>query len=98
MVGERGENVLGSLGKKGALYRSPRERAVAGKLTPETPVCPGRRLRPKPETPGSFRGVSGRATERRHPFDENPKFQTGDSGLGPETPAYTAKTAKRKSQ
>ena len=38
MVGERGENVLDPLGKKGALYRSPRERAVAGKLGPDIPV------------------------------------------------------------
>ena len=38
MVGERGENVLNPLGKKGALYKSPRKRAVAEKLGPDIPV------------------------------------------------------------
>ena len=56
MVGERGENFLDPLGKKGALYRSPRQRAVAKKLGPETPakvtVDSGldRKLRSGPET------------------------------------------------
>ena len=80
------EEPLVTLGKKGAFYRSPRKRAVAENLP--------RRLR-------GHSGVSpDRATEPHHRFDKKTKFQTGDSGLGPETPAYRkiAETAKRKLQ
>ena len=51
-----------------------------------------------------FRGHSGVSPagqqSRATRSTKKQKFQTGDSGLGPETPAYrkTAKTAKRKLQ
>ena len=91
------KDVLGSsghFGEEGGPFIGPHEKEPLQK------TYPGDSGLPRPETPGSFRGVSGRATEPHHPFDKKTKFQTGDSGLGLETPAYrkTTKTAKRKLQ
>ena len=95
-----GKDVLGSsgqLGKKGAFYRSPRKRAVAGNLP--------RRLRSAQAGDSCPTGDSGvisgclqTGQQSSTTLSTKKKFQTGDSGLGPETPAYrkTAETAKRK--
>ena len=71
-------------GEEGPFYRSPKNRAVAGKLLrPETPVCLDRRLRP----PGDSGVTPDPPSEAAVLRSEKRNAQTGDSGPRPETPA-----------